>query len=436
MVEEVVIGFEVHQPYRIRKDAFWNPRFRGNLIDKYFDNQLNREVFERALKKCYLPATRIILRNIEEGEKEGREYKFFYSISGTFLEQAEKWGKELLDLFKQLVSTKKVEFLAQTYYHSITSLWPNKDEWREQVKEHVQAIKEIIGFSPVTFENTELLTSNEIIDEVEKLGFKVMISEGKDYDPNKVYRRKGIRILLRNFRLSDDIAFRFSLRTWDQYPLTARKFAEWIKNSNGELVLIFVDYETFGEHHWPETGILDFLDWLPKELGARGVKMKLPLEYSNREGEEISFRSIVSWADIEKDQTSWLGNQLQYAYDEAVRRAEMLAKELGGEFLKTWRYFTTSDHYYYLYTGKESPMEVHAYFSHFDSPIHAFIDEFYAINRFTEEMLRTLNINREPFFIIKDGKEYAIVWNEKQFQEVLSKNPELNYIERYIREWL
>jgi alpha-amylase len=436
MVSNVILGFEVHQPYRIRKDFFWKPRFRGNVIEKYFDMELNKEVFERALKKCYLPATKIILRNIEEGEREGKDIKFFYSISGVFLEQAERWGRELLDLFKILATTKKVEFLAQTYYHSVTSLWENKGEWIDQIREHVNLVRDLLGFNPITFENTELLTSQDIINEVSKLGFKVYIMEGKDHDPNRIYKSGSLTILLRNYRLSDDIAFRFSSRSWDQYPLTARKFAEWIKNAPGEVVLIFVDYETFGEHHWPETGILDFLDWLPRELYAKEIKMLMPMETIGMGSNELIVKDIVSWADLEKDYSSWLGNQLQYAYDEAVRRAEMLAKELGGDYLKAWKYFTTSDHYYYLYMSRGGPMEVHSYFSHFDSPLHAFVDEFYAIIRFTEEMLRLLNINREPFFFLKNDKEYAIAWNEKHFYEIIKRNPIFKEYEKYLQGWL
>ncbi len=283
MTSKLVMGFEVHQPFRIRKDAFWNPRFKGPIQEKYFDNELNKAIFERVKAKCYIPATSIILEEIEAGEEEGRDVKFFFSISGTLLEQAERWGRDLIELFQLLTSTRKVEFLAQTYYHSVSSLWEDRTEWREQVKLHRETVTSLLGQSPVTFENTELLTNPVILEEAEKMGFKGFMMEGKESvlkgrSPNFVFRRKNgsISILPRNYMLSDDLAFRFSNQAWDQYPLTAEKYASWIKASPGQLVTIFVDYETFGEHQWKESGILEFLRWLPRELHRAGVEMSYP----------------------------------------------------------------------------------------------------------------------------------------------------------------
>ncbi len=443
MVERIILGFEVHQPFRVRKDAFWNPRYTGNIFEKYFDMQLNKEIFERVKKKCYLPATNIILEEIENAENEGRDVKFFFSLSGTFIEQAEKWGKDVLDIFKILASTKKVEFLSQTYYHSITSLWEDKYEWKEEIKAHKELIKDYFGQDPKVFENTELLTNKNIIQEVEKLGFKGYIMEGKESNlkgksPNYIYRLKDNKISLffRNYKLSDDIAFRFSKRDWDQYPLTADKFANWVKDSPGQAILIFVDYETFGEHQWPESGILDFLRWLPRELNKRGVKMVLPSELTNEAYYDIDIDTTSSWADVNKDETSWLGNLMQWAYDEAVKRSEMPSRELGNEYLKAWKYFTTSDNYYYLFTGGGGPGEVHSYFSSYSSPVDAFLNEFYAINSFLNDELKELKINNEPFFFTKNGKRVDVAWNIKEFNDIIKRNEELRYNEKYLKEWL
>jgi alpha-amylase len=442
-MKHIIIGFEVHQPFRIRKEYFWNPYFRGSSLEKYFDNTINKDIFERVKNKCYLPATKIILEEIERGEHEGYDVKFFFSVSGTFMEQAERWGRDVIELFQQLAYTKKVEFLAQTYYHSVTSLWEDLSEWRDQVKDHINLVKEYFNQTPITFENTELLTNRRIIEEAEKMGFKAVITEGKESllkgkSPNHVYKVKGstVSLFLRNYRLSDDIAFRFSNVKWDQYPLTAEKFADWVSWSEGDVGVIFVDYETFGEHHWPESGILDFLRWLPKELHKRDIIFTLPREYYNNVYDEIDIEGTVSWADINKDESSWLGNIMQWAYDEMVRRTEMLAKELGGDYLKAWKYFTTSDHYYYMFLGSGGPAEVHSYFSSFNSPIDAFINEFYAITLFEEEMRQKLGINNEPFIFQKGGKRGKEVWTLKQFQEALKSNPSYREFEKYLKEWI
>jgi len=442
-MRNLILGFEVHQPFRIRKDFFWNPIMRGSPLAKYFDNDLNKDIFERVKNKCYLPATKILLEEIERGENEGYDFKFFFSISGTFIEQAEQWGKDVLELFQQLAYTHKVEFLSQTYYHSVTSLWEDLNEWREQVKTHKQLIKDYFDQEPITFENTELLLTPRITKEIEKLGFKTVITEGKESllrgkSPNRVYKIRDTKLslLLRNYRLSDDIAFRFSNPKWDQYPLTAQKFADWVSWAEGEVGLIFVDYETFGEHHWPESGILDFLRWLPRELHKRGVEFKLPREIYRNYYDEITVDSTVSWADINKDESSWLGNIMQWAYDEMVRRTEMIAKEAGGEYLKAWKYFTTSDNYYYMFLGSGGPAEVHSYFSSFNSPIDAFINEFYAITSFQDELLKLLKIEREPFIFYKDGKRSSEAWNEAQFKEVINREPAFKEYEKYLKEWL
>ncbi|MEM0293798.1 MAG: glycoside hydrolase family 57 protein [Saccharolobus sp.] len=442
-MKRIIIGFEIHQPFRIRKDFFWNPRFRQGLEDRFFDTELNRGIFERIARNCYIPATSIILESIEEAEKEGKEVKYFFSISGTFLEQAERWGKDVIELFQQLSYTHKVEFLAQTYYHSITSLWEDKSEWIEQVKMHKETIKSYFGQEPTTFENTELLVNRKIVEEVEKMGFKAIIAEGteknlKGKGPNYVYKLKGnnISILFRNYRLSDDVAFRFSNKAWDQYPLTASKYADWIRESEGNVGLVFIDYETFGEHHKRDTGILDFLKWLPIELANRNIELVLPKEVYNDTYSEIELDTTTSWADIEKNEKSWLGNIMQWAYDDMVRRSEMPSKELGKEYTRIWRYFTSSDNYYYLFLGTGGPAEVHSYFNAFGSPIDAFINEFYAISTFLHEELDKLKIKNEPYIFTLENRRGPIAWNEREFMEIIMRDEKFKHHLNNLKEWL
>ncbi|BBD71838.1 alpha-amylase [Sulfodiicoccus acidiphilus] len=442
-MKHVAIGFEVHQPFRVRRDYFWNPRYRGDLVERFFDETRNRDIFERVKRNCYVPATKIILEEIDRAEEEGVDLKFFFSLSGTLLEQVERWGSDFLELLRELRYTKKVEFLGQTYYHSITGTWEDKTEFREQVKQHIALMKDLLDYSPSIFENTELLTDRSIAKEVEGLGFRGIVLEGKEStlkgrSPNRPYKLKGgnISLLFRNYRLSDDVAFRFSNKSWDQYPLTAEKFAGWISQSEGYYALIFVDYETFGEHHSRQTGILDFLRWLPRELERRAVETVVPSDVVNESIEEMDLDSLSSWADVRKDESGWLGNQMQRAYDELVLRSELPSKELGGEFLRTWRYFTTSDNYYYMYVGEGGPAEVHSYFNAYDSPVEAFINEFYALSRLLEEELKSLNIDREPFFFYKGNRKFNVAWNEKQVEEILHRDQSLRDHQRFVKEWL
>ena len=303
-------------------------------------------------------------------------------------------------------------------------------------------MKSYFGQEPVTFENTELIVNRRIAEEVERMGFKVLLAEGKESlsggHPNRAFKLKGgnIRIFLRNYRLSDDIAFRFSERNWDQYPLTADKFASWVSDTPGDVGLIFIDYETFGEHHWPESGIQEFLRWLPRELVNRGVELVTPSSMATAEAQELDFDSTSSWADLRKDESSWLGNIMQWAYDESVRRGEMLARKLGGEHLKVWRYFTTSDNYYYMFLGESSPMAVHSYFNTYNSPIDAFINEFFAVNQFNFELMKKARVKREPFVFIQNGKRGPVAWDRKDFERIIERSPQFSDMKKYVRDWL
>ncbi|HMK46449.1 MAG TPA: glycoside hydrolase family 57 protein, partial [Methanocella sp.] len=321
---KLCIGFEVHQPYRL------DPEFRTkngeNPGSLYFSSK-NREILERVAEKCYIPATRTVLENMDEG------FKCAFSISGTAVEQLERWSPDTLELFRQVARHKNAEFLAQTYYHSVASLFYDLREFEEQVRQHKKLMKTVFAVEPRILENTEFIFNNRVARSAEKLGFKAVYTEGVERvlgwrSPNYVYSCGNTRLLLRNYALSDDIAFRFSDRQWDQYPLTAGKFAAWVAGSPGDYVNIFVDYETFGEHHWADSGILDFLKWLTPECQSNGVEFILPSEAADLEPrDELDIRETISWADVEKDASAWLGNTIQHNALNAVWKARAYAKD-------------------------------------------------------------------------------------------------------------
>ena len=440
---DVVFVFEVHQPHRLRKNLFWeNKNFRRTkkeeLFNYYFDNEIDREIFERAAKKCYFPANQILLEQIDAHHGEEREVKFSFSISGVFLEQCEKFSPDLLETFKQLSETGCVEFLDQTYYHSVASLYQNKDEFNKQVLMHRDIIKSLIGFTPTVFENTELLYNNSIAKLVERLGYKGIYTEGiekilGEKSPNNLYTPSGankIRLLLRNYKLTDDVGFRFSARWWPEWPLTAEKYARWIADTKGQCINIFPDYETFGEHHWPETGIHDFLRHLPDELLKwEHLRMATPSEVIDRylpsgEVDVPESGGTVSWADIERDSSGWLGNAMQWAYYTNLQRLEPLIHEADDpEFLRLWRYFQTSDHLYYMFAAGGGPGQVHSYFSPYESPVNAFVAAEMSLYDFENRVRTAIIAANEPFlFHTKTGKEYftgAMAWSLKGFLKSL-----------------
>lgn len=442
---EIVFVFEVHQPHRLRKNYFWeNKTFRRlrkeELFDYYFNHELDREIFERACKKCYFPSNQILLDLIDEHKREKKQVKVSFSISGVFLEQCEMFNKDLLESFKQLVETGCVELLGQTYYHSLASLYPEREEFIEQVKMHQQTTKDLLGYTPKVFENTELIYNNAIAKTAEELGYKGTFTEGIERilhgkSPNYIYKPKGctkIKVLLRNYKLTDDIGFRFSARWWSEWPLTADKYASWLAATPGQCINIFPDYETFGEHHWPETGIHDFLRHLPKKiLEWQHLNMATPSDVVEKHAPvgEIDVPELggtVSWADLERDASCWLGNTLQWAYYTSFRRLEPLVKETDdAEFLRIWRYFQTSDHLYYMFMGGGAPGEVHSYFSPFNSPADAYVTAQAAILDFENRVRLAAVIANEPFlFYTGVGEENytgVMAWSLKGFLKALKK---------------
>lgn len=342
----------------------------------------NKAIIEKVARKCYLPANATILENI----KNNPDFKVSYSISGVALEQFEKYAPNVLDSFKALVDTGNVELLSETYYHSLSSIF-DQEEFVNQVKLHRKKIRDLFGLSPAVFRNTELIYSNDIARLAEDMGYKGILAEGADHvlewrSPAFIYKPAGtkdIKLLLKHYRLSDDIAFRFSQRSWAGWPLTAEKFANWVAahNGGGETVNLFMDYETFGEHQWEDTGIFEFLRHLPGEIlknpDNNFVTPSEALDRYEPRG-ELDVPYHVSWADTERDLSAWLSNELQ---KEAIENLYALGKEIihldDPELLEDWRRLQTSDHFYYMCTKWWNDGDVHKYFSPYESPYEAFI---------------------------------------------------------------
>jgi len=387
----ITLNFQVHQPLRLAN-------FQADGISRdlscYFNSGLNKMVFEKVKNRCYLPTTSILLELIDKLKHEKKSFKVSFAITGVFLELCEKYGKDVLENFKQLVKTKRVEIIGETYHHSLASLFETKEEFIEEINLHSQAMKDFFGVKPKVFVNTEMIYNNVIGKIVEDLGFKAIFTEGAERilgwrSPNYVYVRKycfsddkdwnsRIRILLRNYRLSDDIGYRFSARNWDQWPLTADKFAAWLNATNGECINLFMDFETFGEHQWEDSGIFWFLKALPFEiLEYDNLEFATPSEVIERLqpiGEIDVFEfSTVSWADMERDVSAWLGNKMQQTCFEEIKNLGKILKEMNdGDLKKVWRYLQTSDHYYYMCNKMWADGDVHKYFSCFSTPEESF----------------------------------------------------------------
>ncbi len=380
---EVCLYFQVHQPYRIRNYSV----FEIGTSHDYFDHTKNGEVMRKVAAKCYLPANQLLLELLETHPG----FKVSFSFSGTALEQFQQYAPEVLTSFKKLAATGKVEILDETYYHSLAFLY-SKEEFREQVTMHSNKIKKLFRQAPKIFRNTELIYNNELASYAEKMGYKGVLAEGADHvlgwrSPNFVYRPKNsqIKLLLKNYRLSDDIAFRFSERSWKEWPLTSGKFANWISavNGNGNCVNLFMDYETFGEHQWQETGIFDFLRHMPAELLRHpDNRFSTPSEVARHNAmDELDIHNPISWADIERDTSAWLGNSMQKAAIQQLYDLEQPVKEAEDDkLLEDWRKLQTSDNFYYMCTKWFSDGDVHKYFNPYDSPYEAYMSFMNIIN--------------------------------------------------------
>ncbi|KPK15433.1 MAG: alpha-amylase [Myxococcales bacterium SG8_38] len=374
----VCFYFEVHQPYRLKPYG----ALQVGRDHEYFDDGLNAEVLRKVASKCYLPANESMLRLIEK--TDGR-FCISYAITGVSIEQMKRHAPAALDSFIRLIKTGAVEIVAETYYHSLAALY-DKDEYREQIELELGLVKKEFGQTPRVFRNTELIYNDEIGRYISDLGFDAILVEGADdilawRSPNFVYRVPGreTRLLAKNYKLSDDIAFRFSNRAWNEFPLTAEKFARWVHGHSGagDVINLFMDYETFGEHQWRETGIFDFLEHLPDLLFTHPHwDVLTPSQAIDRYPAlgDLSFHRTVSWADVGRDITAWQGNAMQQrALSEVYALGPEIKRRNNSHLLALWRRLQTSDHFYYMSTKSSSDAEVHDYFSPYEGPYDAFI---------------------------------------------------------------
>jgi len=390
----VCFYFQVHQPYRLRKLQPF-----GEVKDDPFCRESNAGVLWKVAAKCYLPANQRLLELIHR--YEGR-FRVAFSLSGVAIQQMEEYATEVLDSFKRLADTGCVEFLAETYYHSLSSL-RDPVEFRAQVALHTDAIQRHFGQTPRVFRNTELIYDDRIGELVSDMGYRAVLAEGADdvlagRSPNFLYRHpaRELTILAKNYRLSDDIAFRFSDRGWKEHPLTTSKFARWLHAHSGsaELINLFMDYETFGEHQWEDSGIFQFLDALPHDvLSARDWRFQLPSEVVRDlpAREALSYGRTTSWADQERDITAWLGNRMQQEAFHALHELGPRLRERNNPAaLALWRKLSTSDHFYYMCTKWFADGDVHAYFSPYEGPYDAFINYMNALDDVRERILGDL----------------------------------------------
>ena len=380
----------MHQPWRLKVYRFFNIGKDHNYLDDF----TNRAIMQKVARQCYLPMNALLLKLIKENKGA---FKCSFSITGSAVEQFRAYAPEVLDSFRALAETGCVEFLAETYSHSLAAL-SSKEDFVEQVKLHTKMIKEEFGKKPVAFRNTELIYSDQIGEMVSSLGFKTILAEGARHvmgwkSPNYIYTNaieNSLRVLLRNYKLSDDIAFRFSNQGWDQYPLTAEKFAQWIADENGDVINLFMDYETFGEHQKATTGIFDFMKALPKAMLKHGEINFATVSEAAKASQPVGVLHcphVMSWADEERDVTAWLGNELQNeAFSKLYALKDRVKALKNADFDYVWNFMQTSDHFYYMATKWLSDGDVHSYFNPYGSSYEAFINYMNVLSDFEIEV--------------------------------------------------
>ena len=384
----------MHQPWRLKVYRFFNIGKDHNYLDDF----TNRAIMQKVARQCYLPMNALLLKLIKENKGA---FKCSFSITGSAVEQFRAYAPEVLDSFRALAETGCVEFLAETYSHSLAAL-SSKEDFTEQVKLHTKMIKEEFGKKPVAFRNTELIYSDQIGEMVSELGFKTILAEGARHvmgwkSPNYIYTNSidnRLRVLLRNYKLSDDIAFRFSNQGWDQYPLTADKFAQWVAEENGEVMNLFMDYETFGEHQKATTGIFDFMKALPKALLKHNDICFATVSEAAKSSQPVGVLHcphVMSWADEERDVTAWLGNELQNeAFSKLYALKDKVKSLKNADFEYVWNFMQTSDHFYYMATKWLSDGDVHSYFNPYGSSYEAFINYMNVLSDFEIEVEKAL----------------------------------------------
>lgn len=377
----ITLYLQVHQPYRLKQYSVFDIANNKDYFGTSDDSAHNKAIFEKVANKSYRPMNKLLERLLSTYP----DFKLSLSITGVFIEQAEAWAPDVIVGFQKLAQTGRVEFLAETYNHSL-SFFYSKSEFERQVQAHTDKIEALFGSTPKVFRNTELAYNDELALWADKKGYKGILAEGWDYildwrSPNFVYKPEGtdnISLLLKNYKLSDDIAFRFSNKQWREWPLTVDKFASWVSNSiqNQPLVNLFMDYETFGEHQWSDTGIFDFFEtFVDRWLIDKQNKFYTVSEAIDQHPPvgSLSMPNTITWADSERDLSAWTGNSMQ---KEALKHLYSLEKDIiasnDRQLIDDWRKLQASDHTYYMSTKWQKDGNVHAYFSPYDSPYDAF----------------------------------------------------------------
>lgn len=391
-MKTICLYFQVHQPWRLKTYRFFNMGVDHN----YLDDLSNRAILQKVARQCYLPMNALLLKLIKE--QKGR-FRCSFSLTGTVVEQFRAYAPEVLESFRELAETGCVEFLAETYSHSLASL-ASQEDFEEQVKLHTAMVRKEFGMKPTAFRNTELIYSDHIGEMVAQMGFKTILAEGAKHvlgwkSPNYVYANalnQKLHVLLRNYKLSDDIAFRFSNRSWAEWPLTAEKYAGWLADDEmaGEVINLFMDYETFGEHQKADTGIFDFMKALPQQvLSTRKLEFATVSEASKKYQPVAVLHCPheMSWADEERDVTAWLGNELQNeAFSKLYGLKEKVKALNNKDFNYVWNFLQTSDHFYYMATKWLSDGDVHSYFNPYGSSYEAFINYMNVLSDFEIEV--------------------------------------------------
>lgn len=383
MSQSICLYLHVHQPFRVREYSVFDTAIDHNYFTSGDVNlgANNKAIFLKVAEKSYRPKNALLKKLL----RAHPEFKLSLSITGTFIEQAEAWAPDVIEDFRELIDTGRVEIVAETFHHSLAFFY-SRAEFEKQVEQHAEKIKQVFGVEMSVFRNTELSYNNDLAKWADSKGYKGILAEGWDSilgyrSPNFVYRppeTSNIKLLLKNYKLSDDVAFRFSNRGWEGWPLTADKYSEWLKaTSDQPLINLFMDYETFGEHQWKDTGIFSFFEeFVGKWIDRDGRTFSTVSEAidNNPAADIVSMPETVTWADTERDLTAWTGNSMQ---QEAIQYLYSLEKDIlrtnDAGLIEDWRHLQTSDHVYYMCTKWFTDGDVHAYFSPYKSPYDAFL---------------------------------------------------------------
>lgn len=382
MAKSIQLYLHVHQPWRLREYTTFDTGANHNYFDAPASSAINNaNILRKVANKSYLPTNRLLTELLTKYPG----FKLSISITGTFIDQCEQYMPELLDSFRKLVKTGKVEVVGETYYHSL-SFFYNRAEFDRQVALHAGKIKQLFDVTPTAFRNTELAYNNDLGKWADVHGYQAVLAEGWDKvlgwrSPNYLYKPANsiaTGLLLKNYKLSDDLAFRFSNRNWSEYPLTVDKYIGWLEANQGDLINLFIDYETFGEHQWADTGIFDFLSNLPKQwLKKKSHQFRTISEVTNSSEpvDTVDIPYTTTWADSERDLSAWLGNRMQQEAEHYLYSLAPSVLATGDpDLINDWRRLTTSDHVYYMSTKYWNDGDVHAYFSPYKSPYDAFLN--------------------------------------------------------------